>query len=107
MPLIAEKYKCNPELLPFDFTEVLGVLAPRPVFINVPLHDHNFEVTGVDDCVSFAKKVYQLFNAEDKIQVVHPDCGHDFPPEIREEAYRFLDKYLQFRPETNSSSLNN
>jgi len=104
MPRIAEKYQCNPDLLPFDFTEVLGILAPRPVFINAPLHDHNFEVTGVDDCVSSAKKVYQLFNAEDKIQVVHPDCGHDFPPETREEAYRFLDKYLQFTPKISTIS---
>lgn len=94
MPRIKELYKCNPDLLPFDFTEILGTLAPRPVFINAPLHDNNFEVTGVDDCVESAKKVYALYNAEENLKVVHPVCGHDFPPEIREEAYRFLDKYL-------------
>ncbi len=94
MPRIKEIYKCNPDLLPFDFTEILGTLAPRPVFINAPLHDDNFEVTGVDDCVQSAKKVYALYKTEENLKVVHPDCGHDFPPEIREEAYRFLDKYL-------------
>lgn len=94
MPRIKEKYQCNPDLLPFDFTEILGTLAPRPVFINAPLHDNNFEVSGVDDCVESAKKIYALYNVEEHLKVIHPDCGHDFPPEIREEAYRFLDKYL-------------
>ncbi len=99
MPRIKEKYNCNPDLLPFDFTEILGTLAPRPVFINAPLHDNNFEVTGVDDCVESAKKVYAFYKAEENLKVVHPDCGHDFPPEIREEAYRFLDKYLRLGTE--------
>ncbi len=96
MPLIQEKYQTNPDLLPFDFTEILGLLAPRPVFINAPLHDDNFEVSGVDDCVNAAKKVYELYKSERNLKVVHPDCGHDFPPEIREEAYRFLDKHLNW-----------
>lgn len=98
MPRIKELYKCNPDLLPFDFTEILGALAPRPVFINAPLHDDNFEVTGVDDCVQSAKKVYELYKTEEHLKVVHPDCGHDFPPEIREEAYCFLDKHLGWKP---------
>ncbi|HOK08742.1 MAG TPA: alpha/beta fold hydrolase [Candidatus Hydrogenedens sp.] len=96
MPRIKEQYQCNPDLLPFDFTEILGTLAPRPVFINAPIHDNNFEVSGVDDCVNSAKKIYALYKAEDNLKVVHPDCGHDFPPEIREEAYQFLDKHLDF-----------
>jgi len=25
----------------------------------------------------------------------HPDCEHDFPPEVREAAYRFVDRALQ------------
>jgi len=33
MPRIAEVYHYNPAEMPFDFTEVLASLAPRPVFI--------------------------------------------------------------------------
>ncbi len=98
MPRIMEKYQANPDLLPFDFSEILGTLAPRPVFINAPLHDDNFEVTGVYDCVNSAKKIYSLYKAEENLKAVHPDCGHDFPPEIREQAYRFLDKHLNWTP---------
>jgi hypothetical protein len=39
--------------------------------------------------------VYELFNASKNITAVHPDCGHDFPPEIREQAYRFLEEALK------------
>jgi hypothetical protein len=30
----------------------------------------------------------------ERLQVRYPDCGHDFPPEIREEAYRFIEAEL-------------
>ncbi len=94
MPKIATVYNKDPERMPFDFTGLLGVLAPRPVFINAPLRDDNFEVSGVDDCVRAAQPVYELFGKRDAILVVHPDIGHSFPPKIREQAYKFLDKAL-------------
>ena len=37
--------------MPFDFTEILGALAPRAVFINARCNDDNFEVSGVRDCI--------------------------------------------------------
>src|SRR5262245_24131385 len=52
MPRIATEYGLDPKRMPFDFTEILGAIAPRAVFINAPLRDANFEVTGVQDCVA-------------------------------------------------------
>ena len=67
----------------------------RPVFINAPLRDANFEVSGVDDCVKAAQPIYsEVFHAADAIRVVHPDCEHDFPPEIRTASYEFLERSL-------------
>jgi pimeloyl-ACP methyl ester carboxylesterase len=94
MPKIASVYEKNPDKMPFEFSEVLAALAPRPVFINAPLHDDNFDVSGVDDCVRAAEPVYALRGAKGAIVVVHPDAAHSFPPEIRQQAYRFLDKAL-------------
>lgn len=94
MPRIAEVYGMNPAKMPFDFTELVGALAPRPFFINAPLKDGNFEVSGVKDCVEAARPVYGLLGAGEALVAVHPDCGHDFPPEIREQAYAFLKKAL-------------
>jgi dienelactone hydrolase len=95
MPRIAEAYGADPARMPFDFTEILGALAPRPVFVNAPLHDSNFEVSGVRDCLEAARPVYRLLGAEGALVAVHPDCEHDFPPEVRVKAYQWLEKALQ------------
>ena len=95
MPRIADVYGKDPARVPFDFTEVLAAMAPRPVFINAPLHDANFDVTGVYDCVNAATPVYALFGAEDRLVAAHPDDGHDFPDEVRMQAYEFIDAALR------------
>ncbi|MCC6695451.1 MAG: alpha/beta fold hydrolase [Candidatus Hydrogenedentes bacterium] len=95
MPRIAALYGKDPARMPFDFPEVLAALAPRAVFINAPENDENFEVSGVRDCIRAAMPVYRLFDAEDKLQAAHPECDHDFPPEVREQAYAFMDAALE------------
>ncbi len=94
MPRIADIYGKDPAKMPWDFPQLLAALAPRPVFINAPLHDENFEVSGVRDCVEFAKSAYGLV-AETNLVTVHPDCGHDFPPDVREQSYKFIDRALR------------
>lgn len=95
MPRIADRYGKDPQKMPFDFTEVLGAMAPRPVFINAPLHDANFEVSGVHDCLEAARPIYRdVFSAEGNLVAEHPDCAHDFPPEVRFRSYQFLDRAL-------------
>lgn len=95
MPRIASAYGRDPKQMPFDFTEVVAALAPRAVFINAPMRDDNFEVSGVKDCAVAAAPVYALFNAGDRLTCKHPDCAHDFPPETRAEAYAWLDRWLK------------
>lgn len=95
MPRIAELFGKDPKRMPFDFTELVGALAPRPFFINAPLKDSNFEVSGVKDCVEAARPVYELLGAKDALVAVHPDAGHDFPPDVRRAAYDFLEKALR------------
>jgi dienelactone hydrolase len=81
--------------IPFDFHELIGTLAPRPIFINAPLHDSNFKSQSVDEIVRAARPIYRLFRAQQSLRVEHPDCGHDFPPEMRAAAYEFFDKFLK------------
>ena len=95
MPLIATKYDLAPRKMPFDFPEVVAAFAPRAFFTNSPLHDENFDNSGVRDCLAAARPVYELLGAGDKLQAIFPDCKHDFPPEARQAAYRFLDRWLK------------
>ncbi len=97
MPRIETEFGNDPARVPFDFTEVLAALAPRPVFVNAPLHDEpDFEVSGVRDCIDAALPVYRdLYRAADRLVVEYPDARHDFPNPVRENAYRFLDRWLK------------
>ena len=95
MPEIAAKYDNDPSKMPFDFTEILGAIAPRALFVNAPIHDSNFDISGVYDCVNAAKPVYKLLKAKNKIVMKNPNAPHDFPPAEREAAYKFLDKKLK------------
>ena len=81
--------------IPFDFPELLGALAPRPVFVNAPLRDSNFQWQSVDRCVAAARAVYGLYDATTRLTVAHPDSEHDFPDAQRETAYRLLDSALR------------
>ena len=94
MPRIATAYGNDPKQMPFDFTEILASIAPRPVFINAPMEDSNFPVTGVMDCIAAARPVYTLLGDAERLVVRYPAGGHDFPPAVREEAYQWLDRVL-------------
>lgn len=98
MPLIRDKYELDPGKLPFDFHEVMAAIAPRAFFSNSPVHDENFEVEGVKKGIAAASEVYRFLDAEENIQVRYPEAGHDFPTEIRSEAYRFIDQKLAHSP---------
>jgi hypothetical protein len=98
MPRIREVYEARPEKMPFDFTEVVAALAPRPFLASAPVHDGNFAVEGVKECITAARPVYDLFGAGDRLAANYPECGHDFPPEVREVAYAWLDRWLKNRP---------
>ena len=98
MPLFRDKYKLDGEKMPFDFDEVIAAIAPRPFFSNSPLNDANFDVKGVIKGIGEASKVYRFLKAEGNLQVRYPECGHDFPPAVRLESYRFIDKILKHHP---------
>jgi len=88
-------YQSHLEDVPFDFYELIGALAPRRVFINAPLGDTNFKWRSVDEIVGAARQIYELYGVPENLEVEHPDCGHEFPQEIRERAYEILDHVLR------------
>jgi hypothetical protein len=97
MPRLKDVYDLDLKKVPFDFPELIGALAPRAFFTNSPTRDGNFAVEGVRACVEAAAPVYQLLGAPDRLRAVYPDAEHDFPPEVREAAYQFLDTTLKPR----------
>ncbi len=98
MPLFQDKYRLDGSKIPFDFDQIIAAIAPRPFFSNSPLNDSNFDVKGVRKGIEEASKVYHFLKADGNLQVRYPESGHDFPTEIRLEAYRFIDKILKHTP---------
>ncbi len=98
MPRIRDRYHLDPDRMPFDFYEVVAALAPRAFFSNSPLGDDNFAVAGVKKAELEIRKVFVLLGAADQLQIRYPDCKHDFPPDVRREAYRFIDRALGHTP---------
>ncbi|MFP6667589.1 MAG: FG-GAP-like repeat-containing protein [Pirellulales bacterium] len=95
MPRIREQFDSDPRKMPFDFHEIVAAIAPRPLFINAPLRDSNFAVAGVRKAVDSARNVYKLRGAETNLHAVYPEAAHDFPLEIRNDVYRWLDQHLR------------
>ncbi len=91
---IRDVYGQDPDRVPWDYYEMIAALAPRGFFTSSPLHDANFDVRGVKKAMPVIQQVYDLFGAPDRVQARYPDCEHDFPPDVREEAYAYLDKVL-------------
>ena len=96
MPRIRDVYHSSPDEVPFDFYEVLAAIAPRSIFVNAPAGDSNFEVTGVKKVVRQVESVFTVYGGSvDKLVALYPDCGHDFPGEVRQACYDWLARQLK------------
>lgn len=84
-----------PDSYPFDFHEIIAALAPRVVFVNAPIGDTNFKWRSVDAIAASARQVFQLYGVPGNLRIEHPDCGHEFPKAMRENAYELLDQQLK------------
>jgi dipeptidyl aminopeptidase/acylaminoacyl peptidase len=91
MPKLS-RYQGRLQEIPFDFHELIGALAPRCVFINAPTGDGNFKADSVDRIAKAARPIFKLYGHDNRLRVEHPKCGHDFPPELRQVAYEFIDE---------------
>lgn len=88
-------YKGRLADIPFDFQELIGALAPRRVLIIAPWHDSNFKADSVDRVAAAARDVFKLHAVSGHLRVEHPDSAHDFLPEMRQAAYKFIDETFE------------
>lgn len=87
-------YLGRPQEVPFDFYELIPALAPRHVLVNAPLKDANFKWDSIDRIAVAAQPVFKLYDAENHLQILHPDGDHDFPDAERHAAYELIAKVL-------------
>ncbi len=82
-------------MVPCDMHEVMALCAPRPLFNYSARKDHIFPSWwAVDEGLKQVAKLYEVLGASDAFERVDGEGDHDFPPEVRERAYRWLDRWL-------------
>src|SRR5262249_53566954 len=95
IPPLASVDQLQPPEKPFDVPAGVAAFAPRAFLASAPVHDDNFEVSGVKDCITAAQPVYELLSYKDKLAATYPNCKHEFPPDVRKIAYEWLDRWLK------------
>lgn len=95
MPRMASQFGSDAGKVPFDFTEMVASLAPRPVLASACTRDDDFDVRGVRDVIAAAQPIYRLLGRPEHLKAIYPDAPHDFPDDARKKSYEFLDRHLQ------------
>ncbi len=75
--------------------QLLSLIAPRPFLI---LGGDSADGDASWPFVKEAREVYELLGAKDRIGLYNHKAKHAFPDEARQLAYRWLDRWLKFRP---------
>jgi hypothetical protein len=96
-------------MIPCDMHEIMALCAPRPFFNYSAKRDAIYEPSSgqeegnfedwwqsVDEALSQVARVYEIFGKSDHLIREESDGGHDFPEDIREKAYRWLDNMLEY-----------
>jgi dienelactone hydrolase len=77
-----------------DHDDYLTLMAPKPVLVGAAAYDF-FPLEGTLEAVQRAKAIYQLYNAEEKIDLAVAPTGHTYGPHLREAAVNWFRVHLQ------------
>jgi dienelactone hydrolase len=58
--------------IPYDYQDLIGAIAPRPVYVFNPIYNRDATIKDVRDAVAQARKVYGLYRAADKLVLDDP-----------------------------------
>ncbi|HNY15231.1 MAG TPA: hypothetical protein PKI12_06805, partial [Bacteroidales bacterium] len=63
----------NESRLPYDYEDIMALIAPRKVLIVQPVMDRDANANDVAEAVRKARSIYSLNNAGDNIELLLPD----------------------------------
>ena len=90
----------TPSKMPFDFHEMLGLIAPRPLMIVAPELDWDNVQTDVIQTVNEAEKVYKLLNSKDNLNLfanydINRWTSSPNPPTPQKEVFEWIQKMFK------------
>lgn len=82
--------------IPFEFHEIMAIMAPKPLFNWFTQNDRIFPNWQAAAFASMdIHRLYQWMGRTDAYSSLMGNEGHDFPERIRTLSYQFLDRWLR------------
>jgi len=81
--------------IPYDYQDLLGMIAPRPVLVVEPQLDRDATPADVESAVNQAKMVYTLYGAADKVAIQEPWDYNRLPNNMQNEAIDWMKANLR------------
>ncbi|HKE26593.1 MAG TPA: alpha/beta fold hydrolase [Bryobacteraceae bacterium] len=81
--------------IPYDFDEVLGLIAPRPLLVVQPQLDRDATPADVTAAVRDAKKVYALYGAGEKLALNEPWDYNRLPNRLLDEVVQWMGQNMR------------
>jgi len=80
-----------------DHTEMVGMIAPRPVLIGAARRDF-FPIEGTRQTFAELEQLYRKVGAPDRLKMVDFDQRHMYSQALREGTYAWFDRWLKGAP---------
>lgn len=74
--------------------EILGLNVPKPFLFGNGIKDRIFPIKGVRETYRRANRIYEMYDAADKLRSVEVDLGHGWSKPLREACYGWMAKWL-------------
>ncbi|MGA2796321.1 MAG: alpha/beta fold hydrolase [Thermoguttaceae bacterium] len=81
--------------IPYDYDGLLGAIAPRPMLVVQPELDRGATAADVRRDVEQAKKVYALYNAENKLMLDEPWDYARLPTSTQERIIKWMSENMR------------
>jgi pimeloyl-ACP methyl ester carboxylesterase len=81
--------------LPYDYDELLAMIAPRPVYVLQPLWDRDATPADVKTAVDQAQKIYSLYHAADKLVLDEPWDYNRLPEATQDRIIKWMSENMR------------
>ncbi len=83
------------ERIPYDFHEILGCIAPRPLLIIAPEWDQYADLSEINNCIDEVKQIYKLYGVSEKAKLFSPNDYNRFSDEMKKNMIDWMKQNLK------------
>ena len=77
-----------------DHDDYITAMAPKPVLVGAAAYDY-FPIEGAIEAVERAKRIYALYDAEDKVDIAIAPTRHEYSSHLREACVNWYKQHFR------------